>query len=92
LTSLSIIGKGKFCGHGDAMTNLGQHRAHEVSRMRVYIIRRLLMLIPALLLLTLLIFFLIQLIPGDIIDAMQSATPDMKVDRAALERELGLDT
>jgi len=60
--------------------------------MRVYIIRRLLMLIPALLLLTLLIFFLIQLIPGDIIDAMQSATPDMKVDRAALERELGLDT
>ena len=59
--------------------------------MRAYIIRRLLILIPTLLLVTLLIFFLVQLVPGDIIDAMQGATPDVKLDRAALERELGLD-
>jgi len=59
--------------------------------MRAYIIRRLLILIPTLLLVTLLIFFLINLIPGDIIDAMQAQTPEEKLDRAMLERELGLD-
>ena len=59
--------------------------------MRAYIIRRLLILIPTLLLVTLLIFFLIYLIPGDIIDAMQAQTPDERLDRALLERELGLD-
>ncbi len=59
--------------------------------MRAYIIRRLLILIPTLLLVTLLIFFLIQAIPGDIIDAMQAQTPDFKIDRAMLEPELGLD-
>jgi len=59
--------------------------------MRAYIIRRLLILIPTLFLVTLLIFFLIRLIPGDLIDAMQAAIPDVKLDRAALERELGLD-
>ena len=59
--------------------------------MRAYIIRRLLTLIPTLLLVTLLIFFLINLIPGDIIDAMQAETPDVALDRARLERKLGLD-
>ncbi len=59
--------------------------------MRAYIIRRLLIMIPTLFLVTLLIFFLIRLIPGDLIDAMQAAIPDVKLDRAALERELGLD-
>ena len=59
--------------------------------MRAYIIRRLLTLIPTLLLVTLLIFFLINLIPGDIIDAMQAETPDVALDRAGLERKLGLD-
>ena len=59
--------------------------------MHAYIIRRLLSLIPTLLLVSLLIFFLINLIPGDIIDAMQAETPDVALDRAALERKLGLD-
>ncbi|MBA7639827.1 Dipeptide transport system permease protein DppB [subsurface metagenome] len=59
--------------------------------MRAYIIRRLLILIPTLLLVTLLIFFVVNLIPGDIIDAMQAQTPDVKLDRAALEPKLGLD-
>jgi peptide/nickel transport system permease protein len=59
--------------------------------MHVYIIRRLLVLIPTLLLMTFLIFFLVHLIPGDAIDAMQAGSPDIKLDRAMLERELGLD-
>ena len=59
--------------------------------MRAYIIRRLLILIPTLILVSLLIFFLINLIPGDIIDAMQAETPDVALDRAGLERKLGLD-
>ncbi|MBE9523261.1 MAG: ABC transporter permease [Proteobacteria bacterium] len=59
--------------------------------MHAYIIRRLLTLIPTLLLVSLLIFFLINLIPGDIIDAMQAETPDVALDRARLERKLGLD-
>ena len=59
--------------------------------MHAYIIRRLLSLIPTLLLVSLLIFFLINLIPGDIIDAMQAETPDVALDRASLERKLGLD-
>jgi len=59
--------------------------------MHAYIIRRLLTLIPTLLLVSLLIFFLINLIPGDIIDAMQAETPDVALDRDSLERKLGLD-
>ena len=59
--------------------------------MRAYVIRRLLLMIPTLLLVTLLVFFLIRLIPGDIIDAMQAVIADVELDRAAIERELGLD-
>jgi len=60
--------------------------------MRNYTIRRLLILIPTLLLLTLLIFFLVRLVPGDIIDAMMAAGGvDVELDRTLLERTLGLD-
>ncbi len=59
--------------------------------MRAYIIRRLLIMIPTLLLVTLLIFFVIRLMPGDIIDAMIAADPAIEYDRPALERTLGLD-
>ena len=60
--------------------------------MRAYVIRRLLLMIPTLFLASFLIFLLVHLIPGDIIDAMQ-AVPGIEeqLDRAALERELGLD-
>ena len=60
--------------------------------MRAYVIRRLLLIIPTLFLASLLVFVLIDLIPGDIIDAMQ-AVPGIEeqLDRPALERELGLD-
>ena len=59
--------------------------------MRAYIIRRLLMAIPTLFLLTLLIFVLIHLVPGDIIDAMAGLPAEIAVDRPMLERQLGLD-
>jgi len=59
--------------------------------MRAYIIRRLLMLIPTVVIVSLIIFLLTHLIPGDIIDAMQAAVTDVKLPRADLERALGLD-
>jgi peptide/nickel transport system permease protein len=59
--------------------------------MRSYIIRRLLILIPTLLLLTFITFILAALIPGDIIDAAQARSSEMGLDRAAMERALGLD-
>ncbi len=61
--------------------------------MRAYIIRRLLIMLPTLLLVTIMVFFLIRLIPGDVIDAIMAApgAADVEYDRAMLEKELGLD-
>jgi len=59
--------------------------------MRVYIIRRLLMLIPTVLLVTIIVFFVVFLVPGDIVDAMRSKALDVEIDRAAIEKALGLD-
>ncbi len=60
--------------------------------MRVYITKRLLMLIPTLLLLTLLIFFVVRLAPGDLVDVMLAqAGADPYLDRTAIEHKLGLD-
>ncbi len=61
--------------------------------MRAYIIRRLLLVIPTLFLLSILVFLSVRFIPGDVIDAMlaqlQSVGGD--IDRETLERRLGLD-
>ncbi len=61
--------------------------------MRAYIIRRLLLIIPTLFILTILIFLSVRFIPGDVIDSMvdleQSAM--VGIDREALLRMLGLD-
>jgi peptide/nickel transport system permease protein len=59
--------------------------------MRTYVIRRLLLMIPTLFVVTFLIFFLVRMIPGDIIDSMQLHLTEEKIDREALERSLGLD-
>ena len=61
--------------------------------MRAYIIRRLLLIIPTLFLLTILVFLSVRFIPGDVIDAMQLRMEylGVEVDREALERMLGLD-
>jgi len=63
--------------------------------MRAYIIRRLLLIIPTLFLVSLIIFFLIRLIPGDVVDAIIAQYAQggyfVEIDRAAVEKELGLD-
>ena len=62
--------------------------------MRAYVIRRLLLIIPTLLLLTILVFLSVRFLPGDVIDAMlgrmEYDQPGAS-DREALERMLGLD-
>ena len=42
--------------------------------MRAYIIRRLLLIIPTLFILTILVFLLVRFIPGDVIDVMVQRT------------------
>lgn len=61
--------------------------------MRAYIIRRLLALIPTLIFATLIIFFLIRMVPGHVIDLMlsQHDVAADKLSRQAIEEELGLD-
>ncbi|MBA7569540.1 Glutathione transport system permease protein GsiC [subsurface metagenome] len=62
--------------------------------MRVYIIRRLLLTIPTVFLVSLIIFFMIRLIPGDAVDALLAQMEGfgtVEVDREVVERALGLD-
>ena len=59
--------------------------------MKAYIIRRLLLMVPSLLILTVLVFLSVRFIPGDAIDLMTMEYGAGQVDREALERELGLD-
>ena len=61
--------------------------------MRAYIIRRLLLIIPTLFLLSILVFLSVRFIPGDVIDVMEAASvgSGVKIDREALEHMLGLD-
>ena len=62
--------------------------------MRAYIMRRLLLIIPTLFILTILVFLSVRFIPGDIIDVMIGDLAYMgagDIDREALERKLGLD-
>ena len=63
--------------------------------MRTYIIRRLLLIIPTALIVTIIVFFTFRLIPGDIVDLMAalqiSQGSGSGEQREALRRELGLD-
>jgi len=64
--------------------------------MRAYVIRRLLLVIPTLFLVSLIIFFGIRLIPGDIVDIIVAIAKGMAVGgeavtRAEIEHSLGLD-
>ena len=62
--------------------------------MKAYSIRRLLLIIPTLWLLTLIVFFMVRFIPGDVIDIMvdkMELDAGGTVDRATIERKLGLD-
>ena len=62
--------------------------------MRAYIIRRLLLIIPTLFILTILVFLSVRFIPGDVIDAMVAKMEQFgagDIDREALKHKLGLD-
>ena len=63
--------------------------------MRTYIIRRLLLIIPTLFILSILVFLSVRFIPGDAIDLivmrMAGFSPMDQIDREALEHYLGLD-
>ena len=64
--------------------------------MRAYLIRRLLLIIPTLLILSIIVFLSVRFIPGDVVDVMVAEmeswyTAGAEIDREALERMLGLD-
>ena len=64
--------------------------------MRAYIIRRLLLLIPTLFILSILVFLSVRFIPGDVIDLIAARMraflgPGAEVNRELIERMLGLD-
>ncbi len=63
--------------------------------MRAYLIRRLLLIIPTLFILTILVFLSVRFIPGDVIDVMMSRMEVYfnwdEFDREVLEQRLGLD-
>ena len=62
--------------------------------MRAYIIRRILLIIPTLFILTILVFLSVRFIPGDVIDVLEGRMQYAEsggIDREALERRLGLD-
>jgi len=62
--------------------------------MRAYMIRRLLLIIPTLFILSILVFLSVRFIPGDVIDVLEGRMEYVEsggIDREALERRLGLD-
>jgi len=62
--------------------------------MRAYILRRLALLIPTLVLVTLIVFFSVRFVPGSIVDIMTSelsAAAGETIDRAQVQELLGLD-
>ncbi|GAI40876.1 unnamed protein product, partial [marine sediment metagenome] len=60
--------------------------------MHAYIIKRLLLVIPTVFIASLIIFFMIRLIPGSIVDMITSETYSITpTQRLAIEHELGLD-
>jgi len=63
--------------------------------MRAYLIRRLLLIIPTIFVVSLLVFFSLRFMPGDVIDVLMveaiSTGGTKDIDREALEQRLGLD-
>ena len=59
--------------------------------MRTYIIRRLLLIIPTVFLVTIIVFMTLRFIPGDVITYMASQHTAAALDREAIEHSLGLD-
>ena len=63
--------------------------------MRAYVIRRLLLIVPTLFILSILVFLSVRFIPGDAIDQIEGTMaflgPGIAMDREAIEHRLGLD-
>lgn len=59
--------------------------------MRNYILKRLMLAVPTLIGVSLLLFFMVRLIPGDIVQQIQGDNQVTEQDRSRIERELGLD-
>lgn len=64
--------------------------------MRAYILRRLILAIPSLIVVTLVLFFIIRLIPGNLIQLMVSqnyfsSAKDLNITTGLIKHELGLD-
>ena len=61
--------------------------------MRAYIVRRLILVVPTLLILSTIVFLTVRFIPGDAIDAMVSSSDylALALDRETLMKQLGLD-
>ncbi|MDE0228984.1 MAG: ABC transporter permease [Spirochaetaceae bacterium] len=61
--------------------------------MRAYLVRRLLLIIPTLFILSAMVFLSVRFIPGDVIDALEGRMSYLAepLDRDAMERILGLD-
>ena len=60
--------------------------------MRSYIVRRILLMIPTVFIVSLIVFFLIRSIPGSVVDIMVSQFEfSTKMDRQAIEHALGYD-
>ena len=59
--------------------------------MKAYVIRRLLLMIPTLFILTVIVFLTVRFIPGDAIDTMMLRLELFDIDREDLLRSLGLD-
>jgi peptide/nickel transport system permease protein len=60
--------------------------------MRAYLIRRLLLIIPTLFILTIIVFLAVRFIPGDAVDVMLASMENSELaQREILERMLGLD-
>ena len=61
--------------------------------MRTYVIRRFLLVVPTLFLVTIIVFLIVRSIPGDIIDVMMSEMSELgaSLDRERIMQMLGLD-
>src|SRR3990172_991959 len=59
--------------------------------MRTYILRRLLLAVPTLVGASLLVFFMVRLIPGGVVDQIAGDNPLGSGERQRIERDLGLD-
>jgi peptide/nickel transport system permease protein len=59
--------------------------------MLAYLVRRALALVPILLLMSVIVFILIRMVPGDPIDVMYGSEGMDEIRRSALQHELGLD-